>query len=180
MKLPPIGENQICLGVALEVPEPLASRIQQARGYLLDQDAHLPPHITLVPPLALDQDQLPAVQAHLAAAVRPHRPFQIRLHSTDTFRPVSPTVFLALQQGAQACAALEADLRTGPLACQTDFDFHPHVTVAHQVDQATLNRAQTALASFDESFVASEVDLWQLQDAGAVTHLARYCMAGQS
>jgi len=160
--------------VALEVPEPLAKRIQQARGCFLDEDAHLPPHITLVPPLALELADLPAVKVHLAGAVRPHQPFRVHLRSTGTFRPVSPTVFLALTDGAAGCAALEADLRTGPLACQLDFEFHPHVTLAHQVEEATLNRAQTALAAFDETFLASEVDLWQLLPDGAVTHLARY------
>ena len=160
----------------MEVPEPLAGRIQQARGYFLDEDAHLPPHITLVPPLALELADLPAVKAHLATTVQPHQPFRVHLRSTGTFRPVSPTVFLALTDGAARCAALEADLRTGPLACRLDFEFHPHVTVAHQVEEATLNRAQTALASFDEAFMASEVDLWQLLPGGAVTHLARYQM----
>jgi len=146
----------------------------------MDQDAHLPPHITLLPPLACDLTDLPAVKAHLASIVQPQRPFRVHLHSTASFRPVSPTVFLALEQGAAQCVALEAALRTGPLACRTGFDFHPHVTVAHQVDEATLNRAKAAMASFDETFVASEVDLWQLQLDGTVTHLERYQMEGRA
>jgi len=178
MKLPQLSENQLCLGVALDIPEPLATRLREARGCFEDEDAHIPPHITLIPPLALDAAHLPKVRDHLAATIKPRRPFKVHLHSTGSFRPVSPTVFVRVEQGAPDCAALEADVRAGPLTYQAGFDFCPHVTLAHQVDEATLNRALTAMAAFDETFVAKKVDLWQLHLDGNVTHLEHYLMEG--
>ena len=179
MNLPALGDNQVYLGVAIEVPEPLAGRLRQARTNCRDNDAHIPPHITLVAPLAMNRQNMVEVKRHIGAVVAASRPFQVHLHSTGSFRPVSPTVFVQVTKGNSECVALEAAIRSGPLAHQPAFDFCPHVTVAHQVDQVTLDQAQAALAGFDEFFLAQRVDLWQIHQTGAISRLEHYLLGSR-
>ena len=73
----------------------------------------------------------------------------MHLRGSGTFRPVSPVVFVPLARGISECERLEAQVRSGPLARETAFPYHPHVTVAHDLDEAALDRAFDALAAYD-------------------------------
>jgi 2'-5' RNA ligase len=47
---------------------------------------------------------------------------------------------------------VEGKVRSGPLRRALSFPYHPHVTVAHDLDEARLDRAFDALASYDARF----------------------------
>ncbi|GAA4627684.1 2'-5' RNA ligase family protein [Cellulomonas oligotrophica] len=151
--LPGCGTGEALVGVVVAVPEPLASRLRAVRAAAGDPEADIPPHVTLVGPTCVPDVR--AVDAHLSRVAGAHRPFGVHLRGTGTFRPVSPVVFVALADGADACAALEADLRSGPLDVPARFPFHPHVTVAHDVGDGALDAAQAAAGDVDVRF---EVD----------------------
>ena len=68
------------------------------------------------------------------------------LSGTGTFRPVSPVVFVQVSRGIAHCEALERAVRSGPVERTLDFPYHPHVTVAHHLDEAALDRAFESLA----------------------------------
>ena len=87
---------------------------------------------------------LPAVEAHLTEVAAAGRPFTMRLSGTDTFRPLSPVVFVRVVEGAEACMWLQQRVRDpeGPVARELQFPYHPHVTVAHGIDEAAMDRAQ--------------------------------------
>ena len=88
MRLPERGENQVRIGVALAVPEPHGSRLQDARAAFGDPLASaIPPHVTLLGPTVVDVDDIAAVDDHLAEVGRAHRPFTVHLRGTGTFRP---------------------------------------------------------------------------------------------
>ena len=153
------------IGVAIALPEPWATDLQEYRVDLGDETAYsIPTHITLIPPTEVDDD-LTEVIAHLEQAARSQEPFTIHLRGTGTFRPVSPVVFVAVAQGIGGCEKLAAAVRSGPLAVELEFPFHPHVTVAHHLDDATLDRAYEELATFDCLFEATEFHLY-LHDDG--------------
>ncbi len=148
------------IGVALAIPEPWASELQDYRTALGDPTATMiPTHVTLLPPAAVDGGDLPKVEAHLAEAAAEVEPFEVHLRGTDTFRPVSPVVYVSVVRGGGSCARLAEAVRRGPLACDLDFPYHPHVTVAHHLDEATMDRAQADLAGFECRF---EVDGFHL------------------
>ena len=48
--------------------------------------------------------------------------------------------------------ALQQRVRTGPLDRELSFPYHPHVTVAHHLDDEVMDRAFTELADFDCAF----------------------------
>jgi 2'-5' RNA ligase len=165
MRIPRVDPGQECIGVTLYLPAHLGERLGRARESFDDPDARLtPPHITLIPPTAVEGSTLEAVRDHLEAVGAATDPFTVRLHGTATFRPVSPVVYVAVEEGYDQCVQLEKDVRTGPLDVELQFPFHPHVTVAHAVDDATMNRAQLAMDGFDETFEVSTINLCLLSD----------------
>jgi 2'-5' RNA ligase len=65
---------------------------------------------------------------------------------------VSPVVFVMLAEGISSCEVLQSLVRSGPLEVSLRFPYHPHVTVAHDVDRASLDKAFRVLADYDCSF----------------------------
>ena len=150
------------IGVAIALPEPWASELQDYRTALGDETATLiPTHITLVPPVDLTEDQIDAAEAHLVDVAGAIEGFGIHLRGTGTFRPVSPVVFVSLVEGISQCEALAEQVRQGPLAVPLQFPYHPHVTVAHHMSEAVMDRAFRELAGFDCTFVAAKFQLYR-------------------
>ena len=141
------------IGVALAIPEPWATELQDYRTSVGDTTATMiPTHITLVPPTEIDEADLPE---HRDAPRRTWpagwRGFRIHLRGTGTFRPVSPVVFVTLVEGISQCEQLAAAVRQGPLGVDLQFPYHPHVTIAHHLPDETLDRAFDELATSSAS-----------------------------
>ncbi|MGN6090159.1 MAG: 2'-5' RNA ligase family protein [Actinomycetes bacterium] len=150
------------IGVAIAVPSPWAEQLREARASFGDPLASsIPTHVTLLPPTELAAADLPDVERHLAEVAADFDSFTVHLRGTGTFRPVSPVVFVALAAGISQCEQLEARVRTGPLARETTFSYHPHVTVAHDVPEAALDAAFDQLADFEASFTVAEFWLYE-------------------
>ncbi len=148
------------VGVAIAIPEPWAGQLQQSRASFGDRQAEaIPTHITLVPPTRVDSG-LDEVMEHLEKAASSFAPFPLRLRGTATFWPTSPVVFIALSQGISACELLAEAVRRGPLDQQLSFPFHPHVTVAHDVDRDALEQAYESLKDFEAAFVVHRFQLF--------------------
>jgi len=141
------------IGVAIGIPEPYTSELQAWRERLGDPNAHqIPPHVTLLPPTALETDDLHVVEAHLEWVAKQHEPFILHLRGSGTFRPISPVVFVTIVQGISECELIESKVRSGPLAREISFPYHPHVTVAHDVEKENLDRAFDELIDYDARF----------------------------
>jgi 2'-5' RNA ligase len=141
------------IGVAIPIPEPWGSELQARREKYGDPLAHaIPTHVTLLPPTELAADTLIAVDYHLRWIAEREQPFDLHLRGTATFRPVSPVVFVQLAKGISDCERLESKVRSGPLARQLGFPYHPHVTVAHHVPEEALDLAFDDLATYDARF----------------------------
>lgn len=149
------------IGVALPVPEPWGSELQRYRVALGDRLATaIPTHVTLVPPVHVDDDQLEVVCRHLEAVTHGFSAFEVHLRGTGTFRPVSPVVFVSLVEGISQTEQLAAAVRRGPLAVELPFPFHPHVTIAHHLEDDVMDRAFKELADFECAFEADAFHLY--------------------
>ena len=149
------------IGVSIAVPDPHGTALQDFRVSVGDTSArHIPSHITMVPPAEVDDASLAEIDEHLRGVARGHDPFRVRLRGTGTFRPVSPVVFVGVVEGIAGCEMLAAAARSGPLAVDVGFPYHPHVTVAHDVAEDQLDRAFTELADYDASFEVREFWLY--------------------
>lgn len=144
---------RINLGVAIPIPQPYADLLAGWRERVGDPEGkRVPPHVTLLPPTQVDAERMPEVERHLAAAATAAEPFEMHLSGTGTFRPVSDVVFVVVAAGIAQCEQLERRVRSGPLDRETRFPYHPHVTVAHDIDAAGLDAAYAGLAGFDARF----------------------------
>ena len=70
-------------------------------------------------------------------------------------------VFIKLLDGADDCDRLQRRIRTGPLERDLLFEYHPHVTVAHHLDEASMDRAQAVLAEYGADFTVPGVELYE-------------------
>jgi 2'-5' RNA ligase len=162
VNLPPRGPDQARIGVAIAIPAPYAGQLQEARSRVGDPLADaIPPHITVIGPTVVDQSVLPAVAEHLEKVAAETAPFRVHLRGTATFRPVSPVVFVALVEGIAECELVEQLARSGVLAQELRFSYHPHVTVAHEVSEDALDEAFAAMSDFEAVFDVTE--LWQYE-----------------
>ena len=153
------------IGVAVSVPDPWGTQLQEYRVALGDPAAAgIPTHITLLPPLDVEDHLLPGIQQHLTRVAGRVGTFTVQLRGTGTFRPVSPVVFVNVVQGISRCEQLAAAVRRGPLAVEAQYPYHPHVTVAHRLEDRLLDRAFEELAGFDCRFEVSGVTLYVHHD----------------
>ncbi|MGI9155982.1 MAG: 2'-5' RNA ligase family protein [Marmoricola sp.] len=153
------------IGVSVAVPDPAGRTLQDYRVSLGEDGAdQIPTHITLVPPTDIEAAAVPDVVAHLESVAAEHEPFGIHLRGTGTFRPVSPVVFVSVAKGLSECELLAKSVRTGPLDLSVEFPYHPHVTVAHQLSEDTLDTAFEDLADFETRFEATGFWLYTYAD----------------
>jgi 2'-5' RNA ligase len=153
------------IGVAIPIPEPYGSELQKYRAEFGDPMASsIPTHVTLLPPTEIDGADLGLIDAHLLEVAARFPRFRIRLRGTATFRPISPVVFVPLAEGISSCEVLQSQVRSGPLQVELRFPYHPHVTVAHDLDKDALDRAYEALAEYDCTF---DVDDFSRYEHGA-------------
>ncbi|MEO5653732.1 MAG: 2'-5' RNA ligase family protein [Marmoricola sp.] len=146
------------IGVSIAVPDPWGSELQQYRIDLGDESArHIPTHITLLPPHEVATEDLDDLVGHLTEVAARSERFRVHLRSTGTFRPVSPVVFVGVVAGISHCEMLASGVRRGPLEVGKAFPYHPHVTVAHHLPEADLDRAFADLDRFDVAFDVEEM-----------------------
>lgn len=150
------------IGVAIAVPPPYGSRLQQWRQRLGDPEAlRVPPHVTLLPPTGIPAERIDVIEEHLRRIAADEAAFPMTLRGTGTFRPVSPVTFVQLAEGISACERLEARVRSGPLFRELKFNYHPHVTIAQDVPEEALQEGFEALASFAATFTVGGFTLYE-------------------
>lgn len=157
-----LSDTQKRIGISIAVPPPFSHDLTAARQSFGDPLAHaIPPHITLLGPTVVEIDQLAVISDHTARAAAATMPFRIHLRGAATFRPISPVVFVQVVQGLSQCEALERAVRSGPLDHPTRFNYHPHVTVAHEVSEANLDRAFEEMANYSAQFQVNKIHLFE-------------------
>ena len=150
------------VGVAIAIPEPFGSELQQWRERFGDPMAHaIPTHLTLLAPTTVRDGELEKVDQHLRAVAAAEPPFPMRLRGSATFRPVSPVVFVQVAFGISDCERLEQRVRSGPLERPLRIPYHPHVTVAHDLPEEVLDRAFDVLAGYAADFTVTGFTLYE-------------------
>lgn len=158
---------RVNLGVAISIPPPWRDELAAWRREVGDPEGtRVPPHVTLLPPTEVAAARLDEIDAHLAATAAECEPFEMHLSGTGTFRPVSDVVFVVVASGIAHCEQLERRVRSGPLARETRFPYHPHVTVAHDIPAAGLDAAYDGLAGFDARFPVTGFTAFEQADEG--------------
>jgi 2'-5' RNA ligase len=150
------------IGVAIAIPKPFGAELERFREELGDPMARtVPAHITVLPPTEVAGETRELFEEHLRWVCEEFQPFEVHLRGTGTFRPISPVVFVQLAAGIAQCEAIEAAVRSGPVERELDFNYHPHVTVAHHLSDDALDRAFDELGAYEGRFTADSVHLYE-------------------
>jgi 2'-5' RNA ligase len=171
----------LTIGVALPIPEPFLGELGAYRERFGDPLAHaIVAHITLVTPTQVaDESHLAEILAHLQVQAAAMEPFPVVLEGAGTFRPLSQVVFVPIVEGEPRVRATEAAVRRGPLERLLNFPFHPHVTVAHDLEEEWLDQAHEAMHAYRAAFDIDRLSLF-IQGADAVWRPVAEFPFGQS
>ena len=142
---------RIRVGVALLIPEPFASEINGLRRALGDGAFdRIPPHLTLVPPVNVRVEDVPAALALLRAEASFIKPFTVTLGPVGTFHPITPVIKLDVAgHGTENVVKLRNNVFRSPLERPLTHDFVPHVTLADEADPDRITSAVEALRDYD-------------------------------
>ena len=125
--------------------------------------ARIDPHITLVAPLNLRDDDLPGALALLrrAAAAAPAR-IEVTLGPVGTFAPTNPVLYLQVSGDLAALGALRERVHAAPLQRPSQWPWVPHVTVAD--DALHIPEALVALGAFALAVPAERIVLLEFEE----------------
>jgi 2'-5' RNA ligase len=111
------------------VKSELGEFVEDLRRELHPVHAHLPTHLTVLPPRPLNGSEEDAV-AMLRQMSAPVAPFKVELAEVESFLPVTPTVFIRVSYAGYRMRELHDLLNRAPLAYDEPLPYMPHVTVA--------------------------------------------------
>lgn len=115
--------------------------VENLRGELHPAHAHLPAHITVLPPRCLSGSETDAISL-VSSICKETNPFEVSLGDVENFMPVTPTVFIRVAFAAYRLRELHDKMNAGPLCFDEQWPYMPHLTIA-KVD--TLDEAARAL-----------------------------------
>jgi 2'-5' RNA ligase len=137
------------VGVVVLCPPPVAVEVDTLRRALGDPTlGRIPAHVTLVPPLNLRSEHLPAALARLRRAAEDRAGFDLLLGPVTTFDPVSPTIHLEVSGQVEALLALRDAVFGAPLYRPVEHPFVPHCTLVQSAPLHRIRAAATALAGY--------------------------------
>ncbi|MBZ5569067.1 MAG: 2'-5' RNA ligase family protein [Acidobacteriia bacterium] len=123
------------------VKSPVSALIESLRREFHPKQAHLPAHITILPPRILQGSETEAL-ATLERVCRDVEPFEIVLGEVASFVPITPTVFIRVAHAAYRMRELHDRLNVDVLQAEEQWPYMPHLTI-FRMD--AVEQAETAL-----------------------------------
>ncbi len=136
--------------VVAYVRNDLGRWVEDLRADLHPEHAHLPAHITVLPPRPLNGSEAQAL-ATLRLLCREVQPFEITLGDVETFIPTTPTIFLRVAHAAYKLRELHDRLAIDTLSGEEPWPYMPHLTIVKMND---LPRAQAVLNTIQKRWSA--------------------------
>lgn len=100
----------------------------------LAPDSNPQAHVTILPPRPYGEDIGKAL-SHLGAGCHEFRKFEVEIGDVEIFG-LSNVVFLGLKNGSEQLHNLYSAFNRGCLSYCEPFPYHPHVTIAQDLDEA--------------------------------------------
>jgi len=110
------------------IKDALGEFVENLRGELHPAHAHLPAHITVLPPRCLrgpESDAISLVERICEEA----NPFEVTLGDVENFMPKTATVFIRVAFAAYRLRELHDKLNAGALAYDEQWPYMPHLTI---------------------------------------------------
>jgi 2'-5' RNA ligase len=120
------------------IPDPLGAFLDRLRNDLVCE-CHAKAHVTVLPPRPLFRPTAEA-WAQMQERLPDFQPFRVELGEIQVF-PVTDVIYLSVNAGNAELQKLHAALNTECLAFDEPFHYHPHVTLAQELDRGRLAEA---------------------------------------
>lgn len=158
--------------MALLLPEHIADEVDGIRRAFGVDPGYIPPHVTLVPPINLADEDVPEALAVLRrAAAGTGAPLRLEVGPFDTFLPRNPVLFLAVGGELALLHEMRDRCLDGPLQRPERRAYVPHVTVTRGLapeDDATIRRL---LGRYSQAFEVDRLHLLaQVVESGVGRH----------
>jgi 2'-5' RNA ligase len=136
--------------VVLLIPPPLDREIDALRRALGDGTyGRVPAHLTLVPPVNVNEEDMGDALRALREASSATRPFSVSFGPPTTFLPANPVLYLPLVgPGRAAVFTVRERVFKPPLARSLTWPFVPHVTIADEAQPERITAAEMALCDY--------------------------------
>jgi 2'-5' RNA ligase len=118
--------------------DPVGEFVEGLRAEVQPKHAHLPAHISVLPPRPLRGTEAEALET-IEYVCQGIQPFEVSLGEVATFLPLTPTVFIRVAHAAYRMRELHDRLNVGPLHADEPWPYMPHLTIAKMdtAEQAT-------------------------------------------
>ena len=118
--------------------DPVGEFVERLRAEVKPKHAHLPAHISVLPPRPLRGTEAEALET-IEYVCQGIQPFEVSLGEVATFLPLTPTVFIRVAHAAYRLRELHDRLNVGPLHADEPWPYMPHLTIAKMdtAEQAT-------------------------------------------
>ncbi|HET7183564.1 MAG TPA: 2'-5' RNA ligase family protein [Terriglobales bacterium] len=126
------------------VTSPVAGFVEGLRRQFHPRQAHLPAHVSVLPPRRLKGTEAQALDS-LESVCSAVEPFEIVLGEVATFVPATPTVFLRVAHAAYRMRELHDRLNVAALHGEEQWPYMPHLTIFR------MDTVEEALAASEEA-----------------------------
>lgn len=126
--------------VVAYVNNPVGRFVEELRRDLFPEHAHLPAHITVLPPRVLHGSEAEALE-RLGELCRDVDPFEVVMGDVESFSPVTPTVFIRVAHAAYRLRELHDRLNTEVVHCHEQWPYMPHLTIVKMPETSQANAA---------------------------------------
>lgn len=109
------------------VRSPVGEFVEKLRRELHPSMAHMPAHLTILPPREISRSEGSALE-YLEEACGHVIPFDVELGNVETFLPTTPTVFIQVKRAAYRMRELHDQLGK-MLCCNESWPYIPHLTI---------------------------------------------------
>src|SRR5258706_12924943 len=120
-----------CFALVSYLPEPLRSFLDSLRCDLVPA-CQAKAHVTILPPRPLSATPRDAWE-ELRERLVEFPPFEIELGDVEIF-PVTDVIYIGLARGARDLCRMHQSLNIGQVQWREPFEYHPHVTLAQQLE----------------------------------------------
>jgi 2'-5' RNA ligase len=131
------------------LPDPLGKFVDQLRRELVP-DCRARSHVTLLPPRAL---RCPAGTAlsQVRQAIQNFQPFRVEFGEVRFF-PQTNVVYLSITRGLAELEEIHRTLNNGLAGCEEAYPYHPHLTLAQQIDPGAMAAAGELVSRWWQEF----------------------------
>jgi 2'-5' RNA ligase/GNAT superfamily N-acetyltransferase len=134
----------------------------------------IPPHVTLVPPVNVREENVDEAVEVVRLAGQHSQPLRLELGPPATFFPLTPVVYLAVGGDVGRLVELRQALLTGPLETpagrKPERDYVPHVTLDQNIEPGRIEGALETLADYRAAVTIERVTILEFQETLARWH----------